>query len=405
MKQCSLFLFLLSASLVFSSNGAENSPSAGEGPSLDRETVKSGPQIFKSRKGPWGQLEYYYTHLEAPDSLVKSVPTPSSEIIWHLPGKTREEQRKLLESAGMLASQVDAIFDNSNPSDEGAALFPPPDVIAELSQEVRGRVYRTLRSFPENPLYRTPLVMNTDDVHQWFSGGQLTSETLDLVDLLSYPIGNTLAFSDVPFLLQQSSMSERMERNLIRSMTRTRSLILRLRIDRDSDLAQIKEYWTAGFKNKDVLPLLNSVSQSPEIDYIDVIHLLPPIPRQHLNTFPSLAEGIDGSYPDSFWAAMNFFEYLPRSEFKDLRQVARYAEFAYEPANKPLRYGDLLVIYDPERDLSIQAAVYLADYIVYTKDGRSVLRPFILTRLPDLVSRFQGEIPFEVRAWRKRSRY
>lgn len=366
--------------------------------------VPSAGRLLECNPGPWGRLEYYYTYLEAPESLMAPIPTPSAITVWHLPGLTREEQAALLLESGLAQEQVDLILENSVLSEELDAtteLYPPVEVLLDIPPEIRARIARLLGRFPRNQFHRGPLVIDSGNVREWFSGSSLTPETISLIEQLSYPLGEAVAFSDVPLVLELMREGERMEREFLRALTRTRSLVLRLRVDSGSDFEEIGSYWTAGYKNKDIQPLLESVARSEGIGHLDVIHLLPPTPRQYLYTFPSLSDGLSGMFPDSFWTALNFFEYIPRDEFKDFREMSRYAEESYGSADTPLQFGDLLVVFDPNAEKAIQAATYIADDIVYTKSGRSVYRPYVLTRLQDLVNRYRGEFEFEIRAWRK----
>jgi len=51
--------------------------------------------------GPWGQLDYYYIYLEAPDHIADLISAPSDRTIWHFPGKTLDEIDAILTTALM----------------------------------------------------------------------------------------------------------------------------------------------------------------------------------------------------------------------------------------------------------------------------------------------------------------
>jgi hypothetical protein len=247
------------------------------------------------------------------------------------------------------------------------------------------------------------VIIESKNVRDWFSGCNLREAMISRIERVCYPIGSSLAFSDLPLVLAPSD-SDAEERALLKALTRTRSLILRMRISAESDFEALKEYWTAGYKNKDIVPIFESISRTPEVELLDFAHLLPPTPRKYLYTYPSRSLGVEGIYPDSFWAALNFFEFIPREDFSDPETQNAYIRANFDPALAPYRYGDLLILRDPLTDRARHASVMIADDIVYTKNGRSILRPFMLMKLGDLMARHGVDGAPRIEVWRKRER-
>ena len=369
---------------------------------LSEERVEALASVHQCKPGPWGDLEYYYTYLEAPPHLMALINTPSSRTIWDLPGKNPIQLREFLIQAGMLIRNVDKVLQVSVPFQGGPdyRLFPPTEIVKSLPDQVRAVIYAELRKFAANRDYRFPVIIESRDVQSWFKGSDLKPETIALIEKLSYSMGNSLAFSDTAAVLSHIS-SDPEERIFLKALTRTRSLILNLKITADSDFKTLRSYWSAGYKSKDIIPIFESYASTPGVERLDVSHLLPPTPRKYLYTFPTFSLGVDGTFPDSFWTALNFFRYQPSDEFNDIESVMSYAQANYLPAQKPYGFGDLLIFSNPINKRTLHAAVVIADDIVYTKNSRSLLRPFMLMKIDDLLTRFTYDLKPNIEVWRK----
>jgi hypothetical protein len=56
----------------------------------------------------------------------------------------------------------------------------------------------------------------------------------------------------------------------------------------------------------------------------------------------------------------------------------------FNPVDAPYKFGDILFFLDAERGDAFHSCVYIADDIVFTKNGRNVLSPWIFARLEDV---------------------
>ncbi len=364
--------------------------------------IQRAKQTYYVKPGPWGDLEYYYTYLEAPDALIDLMPVPSQQTVWRFPGASVEEIRNLFLTVGLDPELQAELNERSvwHISADGIRVHPTDRVISEMPIGARIKIYQVLRGFDENKYHRTPVIIESGDVMAWFADTGISPYAIEAINRLAYPIGASLAFSDLPHLLSLMG-SEEEERKLIKATTRTRSLILRLRVHEGSDFQSLQDYWTAGFKYKDILPLLESVQRTDGVERIDVAHLIPPLPRKLLYTFPSLSLGLSGRYPDSFWTALNFFEFWPREKFLNSSEVEKEVRASFSRVAPPYRYGDVLTLIDPGTRRVVHMCVYLADDIVYTKNGPGLLRPWIFMRMPDLVTRLESEQAPVVEGWRR----
>lgn len=361
--------------------------------------------VHRCQPGPWGELEYHYLYLEAPMSTVELINVPSRNAVWSFPGKSAEEIHEFLINSGAPVEEVNSCLEYSVAYQTGGIFkfFPSAELISDLEPKARETIYAELRRWPENKSYHSPVVIASGDVYDWFRNSGLKEETIAHIDKLSYPLGNARGFSDVSTVVRGLYNDEE-ELALLKALTRTRSLILSLRIRPDTDTALLKRYWSAGYKSKDVVTIFDAVARIEGLETIDVTRLLPPTPRKYVYTFPSRLLGVDGTYPDSFWASLNFFNYFPDEQFDDIGKVMDYARENYDISTGPLTFGDLIIMKDAESGRALHSCVFIADDIVYSKNGRSILQPFMLVKLDDIYNRIAIEEKPQLEVWRRKER-
>ena len=96
---------------------------------------------------------------------------------------------------------------------------------------------------------------------------------------------------------------------------------------------------------------------------------------------------------DCHWTSLNFFNETPDDRFADPSYVVQYMQSHYYPITKPTLYGDLVVILKNGSN-AVHSAVYLADDIVFTKNGNNINQPWTLMRMKDLLPIYdQGDSP------------
>ncbi len=374
----------------------------------ESQAIKLSPPsmtVHQCKPGPWGDLEYHYLYLEAPMSTVELINVPSRNAVWKFPGKSAEQVHEFLINAGAPSEEIQSCFEFSVAYQKGGIFkfFPSAELINDLEPGPRETIYAELRRWPENKNYHSPVVIASGDVHDWFRNSGLKEATIEHIQKLSYPLGKARGFSDVSTVVR-NLYDDFEERSLLKALTRTRSLILSLRIKPGTDTALLKQYWSAGYKSKDVITIFDAVARIEGLETVDVTRLLPPTPRKYLYTFPSRSLGVDGTYPDSFWASLNFFNYFPDEQFDDIEKVMRYAKGNYDISTAPLTFGDLIIMKDAKSGRAIHSCVFIADDIVYSKNGRSILQPFMLVKLEDLYNWIAIDDKPLLEVWRKKAR-
>ncbi|MCC6352971.1 MAG: hypothetical protein IT577_03740 [Verrucomicrobiae bacterium] len=356
------------------------------------------------KTGPWGQLQYYSILLEAPASIVKLFPVPSAKTVWKFKDLTRDQIRESVIGAGLTEAQCDRMFaGTADPYLEAGVihLFPPNELILELTPEVRARVYQILRRCDGNVLHTQPYVIEGGDTSAWFSGSGMRDELVDLIDRTSYPWASGRAFSDLPLLLEHVRDSK--EQDLaMKTLTRTRSLLARLIVEKDADIQALSDYWTGLGRRKDVLPILESVAETIGVHRIDIVHLLPSLPRKLLYTYPDISMLAKGALPDCHWTSLNFFNYEPLDRLLDYNGAMQYIGEHYEPAKGSLQFGDVLFFLHKGTEDAFHSCVFVADDIVFTKNGSNIAMPWILMRFDDLLAKYRQDFEVEIRAFRQK---
>jgi hypothetical protein len=346
---------------------------------------QAGAPIFKP--GPWGELEYTYIYLEAPEDLLALYPLPSTTPHWVFPGATRDTLEDLFRRAGLSAEVRDRLLAPRQIGAANGTLYLNPSVaeIEAMTPEARAVIYRELARWSENTYYNDPVLILSGSVEQWLRNTGVRPEIQRRIAGLTYRQGDTLAFSDVEALLSYAE-SDAEARFLFKVLTRVRTMIVHVKLGSPENLSDLVRYWSAGYRRTDIMPILESITERATVPSIDLIHLLPPLPRRLLYRYPAPELATHGRMPDCHWTSLNFFNYTPENLFLDERLRASRVLANYSAVKPPHRYGDILFVLDNNTGLTIHSCVYLADNLVFTKNGESLLTPWILMTLDDIKS-------------------
>lgn len=384
-----LLLGLLSASMLAA---AEPARPAGRGAIGEVQTA---------RPGPWGRIEYTRVVLEPPDEFMAADYRFRSHAVWNFPGWTPAQLESLWEVAAVpveLRKQLrDARIISVTPA--GLTLRPPAALVRSLPRGARTRIYNTLAALPGNPLQEMPFRFRSDMVDEWLDAPALPDEVRREVRELLYPRSNSLLFSDPDLVLPLlPTAAERVL--LIKTLSRKSALLLRLRVGPDTDIEPLVDYWGRGPRRKDVRPLLRSLTRHPQGIALDVAHLLPRFARGLLYTFPPEDKPLAPEL-NCHWSTMNFFRREPEARFADAHEMLAELERGYErlAPDTPLRFGDVLLLVRPSGEV-IHSCVFIADDIVFTKNGYSYQMPWVLATIRDVLAAYPEEPPLERIAYR-----
>ena len=264
-------------------------------------------------------------------------------------------------------------------------LFPPLPMLEAMTPAQRQVIYSELRRYPINEFHTDPVLVISGDVDEWFRTATLRPELIAKFKQFTYMRGQVLAFSDLPALISYAH-DEAEAKTMMKALTRTRGLMVKLFLDEHTDLAAIMAYWNGGLdtRRKDPVPLLQSIIDVEGTNRIDVVHMLPALPRKLLMTYPDISMGKDGILPDCHWTSLNFFNYDAQPYLLDSRLATSAVLERFNPVEAPYKYGDILFFLDAKNGDAFHSCVYIADDIVFTKNGRNVLSPWIFMKLDEV---------------------
>lgn len=365
------------------STASQESPSKSE----TRLRVERNPNVFYANPGPWGVLRCAYIYLEAPKNLMDNFPLPSSRPRWGFPETQKETMLGLFKNAGISEASITALFDpkTASISDGNIYVFPSLSDIENLSPENRSLLYTELSKYPENEFHVDPVLIIGQEVREWYRTSKLRPEIVSLIEKLSYKRGETTAFSDISYLLN-FAQTDAEAKGIFKAMTRTRSVMVKIEVDHDTNVEQLVNYWTLGIglRRKDVEPLVQSIIDTDGIEALPLSHMLPALVRKLLYTYPGLNLAKHGTFPDCHWTSLNFFNYDAHEYLLDSRLATNSVLENFTPVEPPYQYGDVLFFLSNATGDAYHSCVHLADNLVYTKNGRNLLSPWLIMKLEDV---------------------
>ncbi len=360
-------------------------------------------RVYHCRPGPWGDLEYYYIYLEAPDRVVEHLNQPEPAPKWNFPGGTVEKVRELFVKAGLskplqnyLLAPAHHVFD-----DGVMTVFPPvPDLMA-MTPDQRGIIYEELARSDLNPMHLYPARIYSGDLDSWLAQSELRPELGDAVRKLVYRRGDILCFSDVAAILSMADSAKEVH-EFMKTMTRTRSLVLQLNVKSHTDFERAVSYWSSGERNEEIASIILPAVKTEGMERLDCVHLLPPLARRYLYTYPSEELAISANMPDCTWTALNFFSSTPLNYHADDNMFLTRINEDYDKVDPPYAFGDVLMYFAPEGN-AIHSCVYIADDIVYTKNGQNRASPWILSKMTDVRRLYTQEPAITIQGYRLKS--
>lgn len=358
--------------------------------------------IHQCRPGPWGELQYSRILIEPPDEYVTAQNLEPDALRWVFKSYSRESLEQLWQDSHLSAAQVRELDAPAsielNP--DAIVVKPTHEFVLALDLEARTKIYNALSIFPENPDQNEPFRFRADAIDEWFDHCGLAPETIALIKRMIYRRGNSALFSDhdvvLPFL---KSRAERLQ--LITTLARKSTLLVKLRVTPTSDLDTLMNYWGHGPRSKDIGPLLLSISHRPRGITLDIAHLLTRFARARLFTYPQPSDHPDDVNHDCHWTSLNFFNDPPDERFADAGFVRHTLENDYAPVVGRPVFGDIFVFARPDGKV-IHSCVYIADDIVFTKNGYSYTMPWILMNLSDVIAYYPADPPLTIRAYRRK---
>lgn len=380
---------------VFRSRGAQIGPDdppflPGRAPAAWRQQL----QLKAVKPGPWGKLWYYDVLLAPSGNTLEQLPPPSAEPVWTFAGIDRAGLLAAVREVEMpvaVREQLAALFRAGEPDAEGQLTVRPGlDLVLAVPREFRTRVFPHLvgglsvTDYAQNIPF--PAAFTIDE---WFDAGSLPETVRQAMLRLVYPLGDRAMLSDFGALYHL--LKTRPEQlSAQRAALRVPGVVVLLERPDPADVPALAAYWRPG-RHKSVAALLQSFATNPDNNrFLDIIHLLSPIEREFLNTyFTSTGPGMT---PSCFWTAFNFGEEQPDNRYLVLpgawseHEAMAWRDLTthFDPIAAPGRLGDIVAYRRKGAAAIIHVAVFIADGLVYTKNGATFSKPWCLSRLEDI---------------------
>lgn len=370
---------------------------------VEGAVTKQGVATGECRKGPWGKLVFHEAYLEASEELLAYYPLPSTTTCWTVDEGSLEAFTTVLSKTNIPESSIKLILSPGHAvhMDGKVCVFPSTDLVLGLTAADRAQLYLFLGRFPENEFIVNPVFFGRGGVDKWLSGTELTPKTQALVKKLAWQRGQAMVLSDIEVLLEgATSNNEALE--IFRTCTRTRTLMLQLVLDETTDMDELASYWVKGHSKKRTIPFLESMRTAGhgKAIYCDIVHMFTSYMRQLLYTYPDLSLVKNGRFPDCHWTSLNFFNYAPRDYYLNTKLAADAVLKDYSQVSAPYEFGDVLMFI---RDGgAVHSCIYVADDIVFTKNGENIVNPWMLSRLEEVQDVYQFEPQVKIQGFRKK---
>jgi hypothetical protein len=351
-------------------------------------------QWVAGKTGPWGRIDSMLFAIDVPDEFVCVPPADQSPVRWSFAGYSKEKVLETLRSAGVPEDEVKKLEGSAKwSSAEGVTAVEPGDpLVLSLAPEVRAKLYAVLVAFPQNARQIDPIWFRPGQIDWRLEDSGLAAGSIALLKRLLYAQGdNLLLFADFePALRALPSDAER--RRFMKTVSRKRAVMAHVRLDADIDVEQLSQYWGIGRRRKDLLPFLSALHRVEKGCKINVVYLLPNFPRDHIYRHPFAAADDKGVKQDCFWSAFNFFNDQPDNRVNDMSYVDELLHRDYYKVQEPSQLGDLVFVTVGGKSV-IHVAAYVADDLVFTKNGEDFRQPWILMHMADMMDTYTVKYP------------
>lgn len=356
---------------------------------VDAFAVDPNDKSRSAHTGPWGVLMERNIELERPaEFMTDEVNHPQPEA-WTFNGLNPDAAKTLLAKNGLTAEQVAAVFAPGNVREEksGTVLTPSADFLLSLDAATRGKLYNSLAGRNVSIYIDYPFIFPGDSIETIYEDKRLKPDDAALLKRLVYANNGATQLSDYQLLLCQIPTIERRVA-MARSLSRQSCVFAGLRITPDTDIDKIAGYWgnIPNVRMTDIRPLMEALKALPEGGDLRLYYLMPKFARDRLYTFPMPPQPGDPVI-DCHWTTFNFSSDTPDNRFNDPDYTIQYINKNYYQISAPSVYGDILLLLNDKKEIK-HSAVFLADDLVFTKNGNNFRQAWMLMHIPDLLATY-----------------
>jgi len=331
--------------------------------------------------GPWGDLTITPIVVSPPlEYVAADWGRDDGQYRWYFPGTSPDLLRAFLASTGLTAEQSARLQATARPDDRirGLTIEPDLELLQSLDPQVRARLYLQLAKSQLNGDQANSFRFFGKSTDEWLGGTLIAPETRKLVEPLIYRDGDIMHFADAEIVrarIEDTSERQRLAKALLRQST----MLVKLSVTGQSQISQLALYWGRGGRATDVRPLLESVVGAGSEGRVDIVHLLPSFVRNRLYRYPRIttADLNKPALANCLWTSLNFFRQEPDDRYLDVNVALTTLRQDYHIVESAFQLGDVIALLDAEGDL-FHVVVYLADDLVFTKNGTSAVSPWTI---------------------------
>lgn len=366
----------------------------------------SPPVAAATPEKPWGQLEITPIVIERPEEYFHDDAVVLPPLLWHFNGLNAGQLADFFRALNPPPDLLHRLLDTNHwhLTEQKIVLRPPLDLVRDLPPEVRLRLYAELARHPENLTHRYPFVYRPDGFDEWFAHSGLSEATLAALRRMMCVQQNRLCFYDAHYFRLTLPTNE--VRALARALSRVPTLLVTLRVPERANVQPLLDYWGSPQRNRSLKPLLESMARVRGGASLNVSYFLPPLAQSLLYTYPHPTNRFLVRAPDCFWTSMNFARPNPDHRFLDSSIIPSVLATEYKRVERATQLGDLILLYEPGQAWrAVHMCVYIADDIVFTKNGADIYQPWVLMHLADMMIHYPSEIPLQMAVYRRLERY
>jgi hypothetical protein len=355
------------------------------GPALNIPDPDEQDKYTFTRQGPWGELLTQEISLERPVEYLNDEMKAVQGPVWRFRGMNVDQVKALFITNGLPPNEAEKALAPDRVSTQGTfTLFKPSEeFLFSLRPETRARLYAPMRGLDVNAYLDWPYYFPRDSIESVYQDARLQPDDLALFKQLVYDGRDAWRFVDFETLMGKIPTLERRVA-MAASLSRQSAVLVRLCIRPDTDIDKLAAYWgkVPNVRFLDIHPMLQALKGLPKGGTVSLLYLLPPFARDRLYTYqlpPAPGEPI----MDCHWSTFNFCNVKPDNRFSSPAECGRHINQDFYKIAEPGACGDVLLFEDDKGQIG-HSAVYLADDLVFTKNGNNYMMPWIVMRIPDL---------------------
>ena len=332
--------------------------------------------------GPWGELHYLDSFIEAPKSLINATSVPHERTLWFVAAVSPLNLKLTLRSCELNELQVSNLLATAvtDGKGDGYILQPSDEFVIDLKSDERSKLYGFLASFTQNVMYAEPYRFEANTSREWLENSHLEPKVVDLVQKLIYREGGLWLFSDLNLVLRHYP-DPQIYAKLFRVLSREATLLAYVQVRSDDNADDLAQYW--GWPDRvDAVRIRIKASQATRsTQNVSLAMLLPYFARDRLLRYHNKE---DPEFASCHYSAMNFFNDPPDLRFTNATEIVRSLQLDYVEVKEDLQLGDIVQLLQKDGTV-VHSCNYVADRLVFSKNGGSLVQPWVLTKLDDLV--------------------